>query len=131
MEAVWVPIFGLLSVFGGTVAIVALALRFKARKMEHDEIMKAIELGQELPMVEIKRKYNYLNDLRIGVFLMAIGFGLVAFLGDSYSSGFERVGYVPIALGLGFMVMAFFLKGISDKEAKNGNGNHKVEKRQE
>lgn len=132
MEAIWVPIFITFFLFGGTVAIVALSLRFKARKMEHEEIMKAIELGQELPMVEIKRKYNYLNDLRIGVFLLAVGFGLVAFMSDTYSSGFERVGYIPVALGIGFIVMAFFLKGVADKEAKNGNNhNHTIDKRQE
>jgi len=116
------PILAIIFIFGGTIAIVALALRFKARKLEHQEILKALEHGQELPMLEVRKKYNYLTDLRIGVFLIAAGLGTWLFLREipgAYSSA--AIGFIPALIGVGFVVMAFVIKNVAEK---NGNGNN-------
>jgi len=128
-EETWIPLFGIMFSLGGAVAIVALVLRFKARKMEHEEILKAIEMGQELPTMEIKKRYNYLNDLRVGVFLIAAGAGIAFFFeyisethwgSDIIPLG--GLGFVALFIGIGFVIMSFVLKGIAEKENRNGNG---------
>ncbi len=117
-------VLAIIFTFGGAIAIVALSLRFKARKLEHQEILKALEHGQELPTLEVRKKYNYLTDLRIGVFLIAAGLGTWLFLREvpgAYSSA--AIGFIPALIGVGFVVMAFVLKNVADQ---NGNGNNKA-----
>ena len=128
--ALLVPLFAIVFVFGGIVAIVAISLRFKARRLEHEEIMKAIEQGQELPTLEIKKRYNFLNDLRIGVFLIAIGLGVMMFFGlleETRWSSWDAepligIGAIPLFIGVGYVVMAFIMKKVTDSDKDNGNG---------
>lgn len=119
MEYTWVPLFGIAFFFGSIVAIVALGIRLKARKIEHEEVMKALELGQQLPTLEVRQKYNYLNDLRNGIILAGTGLGIIA-LGQTTNSDIAGVGAIPAFIGAGLIVMAFLVKSFSDKE--NGNG---------
>ena len=128
--ALLVPLFAIIFVFGGIVAIVAISLRFKARRLEHEEIMKAIEHGQELPTLEIKKRYNFLNDLRIGVFLIAIGLGVMMFFGlfeeTRWSWDAEPligIGAIPLFIGIGYVVMALIMKKVTESGKYNGNGN--------
>lgn len=113
------PLFGITFTFGTAVAIVAIALRHSARKLEHEEIMKALELGQQLPTVEVRKRHSFLTDLRLGVFFLMAGIGIYLWL---YFSPYEReyfsVSFIPIAVGVGFLVMAFVLKSV----IRNGNG---------
>lgn len=118
-----IPIFVTMFLFGGTVAVVALVLRYKARKLEHQEVMRSLEHGQELPTLEVKRKYNYLNDLRIGIILAAAGLGTWAFLRETrYGSDMAALGFIPMLIGIGFVVMGFILKNVTENGDKKGNG---------
>jgi hypothetical protein len=126
----WVPIFGIVFFFGGIIAIVALSLRYSARKLEHQEILKAIERGQELPTMEIRKRYNYLNDLRIGIFLIATGAGIMIFFDRAADSRWAwdteplvGLGAVPLVIGIGYIVLSFILKRVTDSGRNNGNGN--------
>jgi hypothetical protein len=117
-------IFGIVFSFGSAIAIVALALRHSARKLEHTEIMKALEQGKELPSIEIKKRYNYLNDLRLGIIFLSIGIGallwLLAVQGIQEINFYIHysIAYVPISIGIGYLMMAALLKTL----VKNGNG---------
>jgi hypothetical protein len=116
-------IFGIVFSFGTAIAIVALALRHSARKLEHTEIMKALEQGKELPSFEIKKRYNYLNDLRLGVIFLSVGIGALLWLlalegANVYYYIHYSFAYVPISIGIGFLMMAVLLKTL----VKNGNG---------
>lgn len=119
MEEVWVPIFGIVFMFGGSIAIVALALRYKARKIEHEEIMKAIEQGQDLPMMRVERKYDFLKDLRWGVILVASGSGFYLFMkGGSYDMGrLAGIGWVLTLIGIGMIIMSLVTKHIMSEKA--------------
>jgi hypothetical protein len=132
-----VPLFAIVSLFGGIVAIVALSLRFKARRLEHEEVMKAIERGQELPTLEIKRRYDYLNDIRIGVFCIAVGIGLMMFFNFASHSRWSwdsepmiGLGAIPLFIGIGYVVMAFIMKKAVESGHFNGNGNGGGDKHQ-
>lgn len=121
-----VPIFTTLFVFGAAVAIVALALRQSARKLEHQEVMKALEMGQDIPSIEVKKKHSLITDLRWGIIFLTVGIGMLLWLLTleftdevSWHPHFS-IAYVPIFVGIGFLVMAFMLK----KVIKNGNGNN-------
>ncbi|HUX08242.1 MAG TPA: DUF6249 domain-containing protein [Acidobacteriota bacterium] len=127
--AIWVPIVATVVTFSAVVAIVAISLRYKARRLEHEEIMKAIEHGQELPTLEIKKRYNFLNDLRIGVFLIAIGLGVMMFFGlfeeTRWSWDAEPligIGAIPLFIGIGYVVMALIMKKVTESGKYNGNG---------
>lgn len=117
----WVPIIAITFVFGGAIAITALVLKYRARKLEHDEIMKSIEMGHEIPEINIRRKYSYLSDMRLGVFFTAVGVGI--FLAGSMliEPEVKAFALIPILVGVGFIVMSFVLKSVAENE-KNGNG---------
>ena len=113
-----IPLFGIVFIFGGIVAIVALNLRFKARKLEHEELLKAMELGQKLPTLEVKKKFNFLNDLKTGIILVAVGFGFYAFMhdGNRHMAEIAGIGFIPGFIGIGMIAMALFVKNMTDKE---------------
>lgn len=123
MEAVWVPIFAIVFMFGGTIAIVALSLRYKARKLEHDEIMKAIENGQTPPTIEIERRYDFFKDLRWGIILAASGLGFFIFMREgSYDmSRLAGIGMIPTLIGIGMIILSLVTKHIMDEKAKEND----------
>ena len=118
MSTTLVPLFAIVFTFGSVIAIVAISLKFKARKIEHEEIMKALELGQELPTLEVKKRSNYLQDLRNGIIWLAVGVGIMVFFqaGDYDMERYMGIGAIPAFIGLGMITIAIVTKNISDRE---------------
>lgn len=121
MSAIWVPIMAIFFTFTSIVAIVFISLRYKARKLEHEEVMKAMEEGRELPTLEIHDRRKRDSDLKWGIILLATGGGLNLFLrnGTYEMSSISGIGYIPAFIGAGLIVLWF----ISSRS--NGNGDSK------
>jgi len=95
-------------IFGTPIIIVLsiLANRAKRQRMIHDLVLKLAEKGQPIPPelfmdpVVVRQK----SDLRSGITLMAIGFGLMGFfyfVGVTEAMG---IGFIPLMIGLGYFV---------------------------
>lgn len=117
-DVLLIPLFGITFFFGTIVAIVALSLKFRARKLEHDEVMKAIESGQELPQIEVKKHFDFLRDMKVGIITLATGLGLFIFLseGDYDMRDMAGIGAIPMFIGIGIIAMALITKHLKDKE---------------
>jgi len=114
MSAIWVPILAILMTFSSVVAIVMISLRYKARKLEHEEIMKALEKGQDLPTLEVHKKKDAQGDLKFGVILLAFGLGFYLFATNSAYAVREVAGIGFIFAFMGAGLIALYL--ISQKE---------------
>ena len=104
----------------GFVFTVYLISRYARRKLEHREIMKAIEHGQPLPMRKpAAKRRSYGNDLRTGVLLInfAIGFGLFIWLIHGQEA--TAVALVPLFIGAGYLINSTLTKRL---KLDNGNG---------
>lgn len=105
----------------GFIFMVFLITRYLRRKLEHREILAAIEHGQPLPLRQQKAKRTpYANDLRTGTLLVnfAIGFGLFVWLVGGEEA--TAVALVPLFIGLGYLINAVLGKRL---KLDNGNGN--------
>jgi len=110
MSAIWVPILAILMTFSSVVAIVMISLRYKARKLEHEEIMKALEKGQDLPTLEIRKQKDAQGDLKFGVILLAFGLGFYLFATNSGYAVREVAGVGFIFAFDGFAVKVIVLR---------------------
>lgn len=120
MQESIVALFAISFTFGSVIAIVAISLKFKARKLEHEEIMKAIEQGQDLPTLEVHRRPDYFTDLRNGIILLVSGIGISMFFREG-SHGMREMaglGYIPAFIGIGLIAIALVVRSIAEKEKK-------------
>ena len=124
MSEALIPLFASTFTFGSIIAVVAIALKYRARKLEHDEIMKAIEQGQDLPTLEIRRRPDYFGDLRNGIILLVTGIGIYLFFSEGGHSMREMagLGYIPAFIGVGLIAIALVVRNIAEKEKKEKNG---------
>jgi hypothetical protein len=118
MSAIWVPIFGIVFTFTAIVAIVVVSLRYRARKLEHEEVMKALEEGRDIPTLEIRDQRRKDSDLKMGVILLATGAGLYLFLRDGTHdmANMAGLGYIPAFLGIGLIALWFISKNGENKK---------------
>jgi hypothetical protein len=107
--AVWmsmlIPIVAI--VMGLGLAMFAMWFNFRRRRMVHEERMKAIELGRDVPEYVEPRK----DPLRSGIILLSFGLGISAAIGIT-SGEFENaaMGAILIIPGLGYILYSFINK---------------------
>lgn len=115
MPEVIIPITAMLSTFGAAAVILVFLIIYNYRKRQllGQEILAAIEKGIEVPFPP-PRKRNYLN---LGLIWTFVG---VAFTLALWFSARIMVaaawGFLPIAVGMAFLLIAYFEKKKKEKE---------------
>ena len=117
LEDILIPIVALLSTFGAAAVILAFLVvyNYKKRQLLGQEILAAIEKGIEVPFPPPKKR-NYLN---LGLVWTFVG---VAFTLALWFSAREMEaaawGFLPIAAGVAFLLIAYFEKKKKEKEGE-------------
>lgn len=117
-----IPIIGIIftTLFGAPVMVVAAVMFFsylKSRSL-HRTVRAMVEKGQEVPAAlfapppVVKAR----SDLRRGVVLVMVGFGLMIFFGamNDWEGGAWSLGVIPFVIGLGYLLV-WKLEGRRDK----------------
>jgi len=117
-----IPIIGIIfsTLFGAPVMIVAAIMFFsylKSRSL-HRTVREMVAKGQEVPAAlfapppVVKAR----SDLRRGVVLVMVGFGLMIFFGamNDWDGGAWSLGVIPFVIGLGYLLV-WKLEGRRDK----------------
>lgn len=121
MSPIWIPIMAIFFTFTSIVAIVVVSLRYRARKLEHEEVMKALEAGRDLPVLEIHNKRKSDGDLKWGIILLATGIGLHLFLKEG-SYGMNQmagIGFIPAFIGVG-LIAIWYISTRAEKDKEVG-----------
>lgn len=112
IAAIPVAIIAMLSVFGAPVAIVAVIMLISWAKTRslHRTVRAMVEKGQPVPPELLASPAGAplrpWYDLRRGIVLLAVGFGIVMFFGISagWDSGVWALGLIPGLIGLGYIL---------------------------
>jgi hypothetical protein len=117
-----IPIVGIIftTLFGAPVMIVAAIMFFsylKSRSL-HRTVRTMVEKGQEVPaaLFAAPPVIRARSDLRRGVVLVMVGFGLMIFFGavNDWEGGSWSLGVIPFVIGLGYLLV-WKLEGRRDK----------------
>jgi hypothetical protein len=113
-EDMAIPIVAIvfMSIFGAPVLIVAVILYFGFSKsrMHHRTIRMLAEKGQPIPpalLAPPAPAVRQRSDMRRGVVLTMVGFGLMIFLGavNDWEGGSWSIGLIPLLIGVGYMMV--------------------------
>lgn len=109
-----IPIVGIIftTLFGAPVLIVGLIMFFsywKARSL-HRTVRMMVEKGQPVPealFATPPRAVRQRSDMRRGVILMMVGFGVMIFFGamDDWDGGAWALGIIPFLIGCGYLLV--------------------------
>ena len=117
-----IPIVGIVftTLFGAPVMVVAAIMFFsylKSRSL-HRTVRTMVEKGQEVPaaLFAPPPTVRARSDMRRGVVLMMVGFGLMIFFGavNDWEGGAWALGIIPFLIGLGYLLV-WKLEGPKDK----------------
>jgi hypothetical protein len=117
-----IPIIGIVfsTLFGAPVMIVAAIMFFsylKSRSL-HRTVRTMVEKGQEVPAALFAPPpvVRARSDMRRGVVLLMVGFGLMIFFGamNDWEGGAWSLGVIPFLIGLGYLLV-WKLDGGKDK----------------
>jgi hypothetical protein len=117
-----IPIIGIVftTLFGAPVMVVAAIMFFsylKSRSL-HRTVRAMVEKGQEVPasLFAPPPVVRARSDMRRGVVLLMIGFGLMIFFGavNDWEGGAWSLGVIPFLIGLGYLLV-WKLDGSKDK----------------
>ncbi|HEX7516156.1 MAG TPA: DUF6249 domain-containing protein [Chthoniobacterales bacterium] len=117
-----IPIVGIIftTLFGAPVLVVAAVMFFsylKSRSL-HRTVRTMVEKGQEVPaaLFAAPPVIRARSDLRRGVVLLMVGFGLMIFFGavNDWEGGAWSLGVIPFLIGLGYLLV-WKLEGRRDK----------------
>jgi hypothetical protein len=117
-----IPIVGIIftTLFGAPVMVVAAVMFFsylKSRSL-HRTVRAMVEKGQEVPAALFAPPpvLRARSDLRRGVVLVMVGFGLMIFFGavSDWEGGAWSLGCIPFVIGLGYLLV-WKLEGRKDK----------------
>jgi hypothetical protein len=117
-----IPIVGIVftTLFGAPVMVVAAIMFFsylKSRSL-HRTVRTMVEKGQEVPaaLFAPPPTVRARSDMRRGVVLMMVGFGLMIFFGavNDWDGGAWAIGIIPFLIGLGYLLV-WKLEGPKDK----------------
>jgi Domain of unknown function (DUF6249) len=117
-----IPIVGIVftTLFGAPVMVVAAIMFFsylKSRSL-HRTVRTMVEKGQEVPAALFAPPpvIRARSDLRRGVVLLMVGFGLMIFFGavNDWEGGSWSLGVIPFLIGLGYLLV-WKLEGRRDK----------------
>jgi hypothetical protein len=112
LAAIPIAIIAMLSVFGAPVAIVAVIMLISWAKTRslHRTVRAMVEKGQPVPPELLASPAGAplrpWYDLRRGIVLLAVGFGVVMFFGISagWDNGVWALGLIPGLIGLGYIL---------------------------
>jgi len=114
IPALVVPIVAVvfLSIFGAPVLIVAVIMYFgfSKNRMMHKTVRMMVEKGQEVPAALLAPPppaQRQRSDMRRGVVLVMVGFGLMLFLGavNDWEGGAWALGIIPFLIGAGYLLV--------------------------
>jgi Domain of unknown function (DUF6249) len=117
-----IPIVAIIfsTLFGAPVMVVAAIMFFsylKSRSL-HRTVRSMVEKGQEVPAALFAPPpiVRQRSDLRRGVVLVMVGFGLMIFFGamSDWDGGVWSLGVIPFVIGLGYLLV-WKLEGRRDK----------------
>jgi hypothetical protein len=117
-----IPIIAIIfsTLFGAPVMVVAAVMFFsylKSRSL-HRTVRSMVEKGQEVPaaLFAAPPVIRARSDLRRGVVLVMVGFGLMIFFGavNDWEGGSWSLGVIPFVIGLGYLLV-WKLEGRKDK----------------
>lgn len=117
-----IPIIAIIfsTLFGAPVLVVAAIMFFsylKSRSL-HRTVRSMVEKGQEVPAALFAPPpiVRQRSDLRRGVVLVMVGFGLMIFFGamNDWEGGAWSLGVIPFVIGLGYLLV-WKLEGRRDK----------------
>jgi hypothetical protein len=117
-----IPIIAIIfsTLFGAPVLVVAAIMFFsylKSRSL-HRTVRSMVEKGQEVPAALFAPPpiIRQRSDLRRGVVLVMVGFGLMIFFGamNDWDGGAWSLGVIPFVIGLGYLLV-WKLEGRRDK----------------
>lgn len=117
-----IPIIAIIfsTLFGAPVLVVAAIMFFsylKSRSL-HRTVRSMVEKGQEVPAALFAAPpiIRQRSDLRRGVVLVMVGFGLMIFFGamNDWDGGAWSLGVIPFVIGLGYLLV-WKLEGRRDK----------------
>jgi hypothetical protein len=117
-----IPIIAIIfsTLFGAPVMVVAAIMFFsylKSRSL-HRTVRSMVEKGQEVPAALFAPPpiIRQRSDLRRGVVLVMVGFGLMIFFGamNDWDGGTWSLGVIPFVIGLGYLLV-WKLEGRRDK----------------
>ncbi len=117
-----IPIVGIVftTLFGAPVMVVAAIMFFsylKSRSL-HRTVRTMVEKGQEVPaaLFATPPVIRARSDMRRGVVLLMVGFGLMIFFGavNDWEGGAWSLGVIPFLIGLGYLLV-WKLEGRRDK----------------
>jgi hypothetical protein len=117
-----IPIIAIIfsTLFGAPVLVVAAIMFFsylKSRSL-HRTVRSMVEKGQEVPAALFAPPpiVRQRSDLRRGVVLLMVGFGLMIFFGavNDWDGGAWSLGVIPFVIGLGYLLV-WKLEGRRDK----------------
>jgi hypothetical protein len=117
-----IPIIAIIfsTLFGAPVLVVAAIMFFsylKSRSL-HRTVRSMVEKGQEVPAALFAPPpiVRQRSDLRRGVVLVMVGFGLMIFFGamNDWDGGAWSLGVIPFVIGLGYLLV-WKLEGRRDK----------------
>lgn len=117
-----IPIIGIVftTLFGAPVMVVAAIMFFsylKSRSL-HRTVRAMVEKGQEVPAALFAPPpvVRARSDMRRGVVLLMIGFGMMIFFGamNDWEGGAWSLGVIPFLIGLGYLLV-WKLDGSKDK----------------
>ena len=117
-----IPIIGIIfsTLFGAPVLVVAAIMFFsylKSRSL-HRTVRTMVEKGQQVPAALFAPPpvIRARSDLRRGVVLVMVGFGLMIFFGavNDWEGGSWSLGVIPFVIGLGYLLV-WKLEGRKDK----------------
>jgi hypothetical protein len=116
------PILGVLFIF--ILSSIAIKNQMKRHENLHEERMMALEKGLPLPEIyrpEFQAKKFFIGNLHAGIICLTIGLGTAIALGIVAGPEHAVWGGIIFVLGVGFIISAFIIRRIVDKET-NGNG---------
>jgi preprotein translocase subunit YajC len=95
--------------------VVGALVRHRERRMEHEEILKALEEGAEIVR---PRTEDALRHLRTGTLCIALAFGIFFFFWyargsleqSAWGHRMEAIAFIPLFLGIGFLINHFLEK---------------------
>jgi hypothetical protein len=109
-----IPIVGIIfsTLFGAPVLVVGLIMFFsywKARSL-HRTVRMMVEKGQPVPEALFAAPHSparVRSDMRRGVVLMMVGFGLMVFFGavSDWDGGAWAIGIIPFLIGAGYLLV--------------------------
>jgi hypothetical protein len=105
MTEVLVPL-GIMIPFFGVIAYL-IYIQFKEKELTHTQIMKAIEMGVNIPEIIVKKE---VDNLKRGLILLT--FGIALFIALFFATELKHASWalLPVAVGIAYLLYHKFQK---------------------